>query len=148
MIQEPGDQPTIFLVEEDDDTRPILKHNLKTYGYRVLLALDEEDARDRLSDGVARADLLLVNLVGKTPDEVLQIGRRIREHAKYDGQTPLVVIAEKYGADVEGTDVNVGGNDWITYLEDPGQLKNLIHRLINKPLHLDFSQNNSLSSTR
>lgn len=132
MSREPGHQPTIFLVEEDDDTRPILKHNLKTYGYRVLLALDEEDALERIG-GVSHADLLLVTLIGKTPDEVLQIGRRIREHAKYDGHTPLVVMAEKFGADVEGTDVNVSGNDWVTYLEEPGQLRNLLHRLTSKP---------------
>jgi DNA-binding response OmpR family regulator len=132
MSQQLGGQPTIFLVEEDNDTRPILKQNLKTYGYRVLLALDEEDARERLGEGLARVDLLLVNLVGKTTDEVLQIGRRLREYAKYDGHTPLVVMAEKYGVDVEGTDVNVGGNDWVTYLEEPGQLKNLLHRLTSK----------------
>ncbi len=132
MSREPGDQPTIFLVEEDDDTRPILKHNLKTYGYRVLLALDEEDALERIPV-VRHADLLLVNLIGKTPDEVLQIGRRIREHAKYDGHTPLVVIAEKFGPDVEGTDVNVSGNDWVTYLEYPNQLRNLLDRLTSKP---------------
>jgi len=134
MSQEPGSQPTIFLVEEDNDTRPILKRNLQTYGYRVLLALDEEDALQRVGDGLLQADLLLVNLVGKTTDEVLQIGRRIREHAKHDGQTPLVVMAEKYGVDVEGTDVNVAGNDWITYLEEPGQLRNLLHRLTSKPV--------------
>ncbi|HEX8130656.1 MAG TPA: response regulator [Pyrinomonadaceae bacterium] len=133
MNQEPGSQLTIFLVEEDDDTRPILKRNLQTYGYRVLLALDEEDALERIV-GVRHADLLLLNLVGKTPVEVLQIGRRIREHAKYDGHTPLVVMAEKYGADVEGTDVNMGGNDWVTYLEEPGQLRNLLHRLTSKPV--------------
>ena len=132
MNQEPGNQPTIFLVEEDDDTRPILKRNLKAYGFRVLLALDEEDAMERVGNGVNHADLLLVNLVGRTTDEVLQIGRRIREHAKYNGHTPLVVMAEKFGADVEGTDVNVGGNDWVTYLEVPGQLKNLLHRLTSK----------------
>jgi CheY-like chemotaxis protein len=131
MSQEPGHQPIIFLVEEDDDTRPILKHNLKTYGYRVLLALDEEDALERIG-GVRHADLLLVNLVGRTIDEVLQVGRRIREHAKYDGHTPLVVLAEKFGPDVEGTDVNVGGNDWVTYLEDPYQLRNLLGRLTSK----------------
>lgn len=131
MSREPGHQPIIFLVEEDDDTRPILKHNLKTYGYRVLLALDEEDALERIG-GVGHADLLLVNLVGRTIDEVLQVGRRIREHARYDGHTPLVVMAEKFGPDVEGTDVNVGGNDWVTYLEDPYQLRNLLGRLTSK----------------
>ena len=132
MSQEQGNQTIIFLIEEDDDTRPILKHNLKTYGYRVMLALDEEDALERIV-GISRADLLLLNLVGKTPAEVLVVGRRIREHAKYDGHTPLVVMAEKYGPEVEGTDVNVGGNDWVTYLEDPGQLRNLLRRLTSKP---------------
>ncbi len=98
----------------------------------MLPALDEEDALERIP-GVRHADLLLVNLIGKTPDEVLQIGRRIREHAKYDGHTPLVVIAEKFGPDVEGTDVNVSGNDWVTYLEYPNQLRNLLGRLTSRP---------------
>jgi hypothetical protein len=39
------------------------------------------------------------------------MGRRIREQAKLDGNTPLIVMAEKYGKDL-GTDENVGGNDW------------------------------------
>jgi hypothetical protein len=44
--------------------------------------------------------------------------------------TPLVVMAEKYGKDVEGTNVNVGGNDWIFYLgEHLDQLRNLLRRL-------------------
>ena len=124
------EQPTIFLVEEDDDTRPLMKRNLTHEGFRVLLALDEEDARSRGSDGGIRADLILVNLIGLQPDEALHAGRRIREHARLGGQTPLVIMAEKYGKDLEGTDVNVGGNDWITYLEDGYQLTNLLHRLI------------------
>ncbi|HEX8127845.1 MAG TPA: hypothetical protein VF527_02005 [Pyrinomonadaceae bacterium] len=61
----------------------------------------------------------------------MRVGREIREQAG-DGHTPLVVLAERYGADLEGTDVNVGGNDWITYLEDHEQLKNLLARLTLK----------------
>jgi hypothetical protein len=50
-----------------------------------------------------------------------------------NGHTPLVVIAEKYGPELEVADVNVGGNDWITYLEDHEQLENLLgRRLFNK----------------
>ncbi|HEY0407440.1 MAG TPA: hypothetical protein VGC89_17030 [Pyrinomonadaceae bacterium] len=126
-------QRVIFLVEEDDDTRPLLKENLKSEGYRVLLAVDEEDALERVSGGGLDADLILINLVGKTLEKTLAIGRAIREHAKYDGHTPLVVMAEKYGPDLEGTDVNVSGNDWITYPEDHEQLRNLLARLLNQP---------------
>jgi hypothetical protein len=42
-------------------------------------------------------------------------------------------MAEKYGKDLEGTDVNVSGNDWITYLEDHDQLRNLLSRLLDQP---------------
>ena len=132
MTIEQGKQATIFLVEEDDETRPLLRGNLQSYGYRVIVALDEEDALERVGGGHVQADLVLVNLVGKSPEEVLNIGRRIREHAKYDGHTPLVVMAEKYGEDLEGTDVNVSGNDWITYPEDAEQVRELLARLLSK----------------
>ncbi len=124
---------TILLVEEDDETRRVLRANLQTYGYRVLLALDEEDAFDRVGGGGAEADLVLINLVGEAPEAALAAGRRIRAHAKYDGRMPLVVMAEKYGKELEGTDVNVSGNDWITYPEDHDQLRNLLARLLNQP---------------
>jgi DNA-binding response OmpR family regulator len=122
-------QPTFLLVEEDDETRAVLRRNLQKDGYRLLLAVDEADAFDRLDTGQARPDLILINLVGKMPGEVLHIGQRIRAHGEYDRAPPLVVMAEKYGTDLEGTDVNVGGNDWITYPEDAEQLHRLLARL-------------------
>jgi DNA-binding NtrC family response regulator len=125
-------QRTIFVIEEDDETRPLLKANLRAYGYRVLLALDEEDARERVRGGL-RADLILVNLVGKTAAQAVEAGRAVRAHSRFDGRTPLVVMAEHYGPDLEGTSVNVGGNDWIIYPEDHHQLKNLLARLLDDP---------------
>ena len=69
-------------------------------------------------------------VVSKSAEDTLQMGRRIREQAKFDGNTPLIVMAEQYGKDLEGTDENAGGNDWILYLgEEPEQLQNLLHRL-------------------
>ena len=121
---------TLLLVEEDDDTRPILKRNLERDGYRVLLALDEEDAHERVRGGRVDADLILVNLVGAQPDEALHAGRRIRQDAELD--VPLVIMAEKYGEELEGRDVNAGGNDWITYLEEHEQLRNLLAKLTSK----------------
>jgi DNA-binding response OmpR family regulator len=106
-----------------------LKKNLERDGYRVLLAFDEEDAHERVGGGRLSADLILVNLVGVQPDEALHAGRRIRQDAEL--AVPLVVIAEKYGPDLEGTDVKVNAGDWITYLEDHDQLKNLLARLLD-----------------
>src|SRR2546423_14167656 len=97
------DHATVFLPEEDDETRRPLVRNLRRYGYRVVVAFDEEDALEKVS-GHAPADLVLLNLVGKSTEEALDIGRRIRAHAKYDGPTPLVVMAERDGEDFGGTD--------------------------------------------
>ncbi|HEX8161677.1 MAG TPA: hypothetical protein VF538_07385 [Pyrinomonadaceae bacterium] len=120
---------TIFLIEEDDETRRLLVRNLHDYGYRVVVALDEEDAVGRIDGGVS-ADLILVNLVGKPVEYALSVGRKVREHARYDGHTPLVVMPEVYGKEVEGKNVNVEGNDWIFYFgEETDQLKNLLQRL-------------------
>lgn len=125
-----NEQSTIFLIEEDDETRPLLRQNLKQAGYRVRLALDEEDALDRSRGGYFRADLVLVNLVGKSADEALQAGRRIRANAGLADATPLVIMVEKYGPDLEGRDVNMGGNDWLIYPDDSHQLYRLLGQLI------------------
>ncbi|HEX8500925.1 MAG TPA: response regulator [Pyrinomonadaceae bacterium] len=123
-------QPTIFLLEEDEETRRPLVNNLRSYGYRVIVSVDEEDALERIDGGGVEANLVLVNLVGKTAREVLSLGRRLREHARYDGHTPLVVMPEKYDKELEDKEVNVEGNDWIFYLgEEPDRLKNLLARL-------------------
>lgn len=123
-------EATIFLLVEDDETRQLLKQNLRNGGYRVLLAEDVEDAFERAVAGATRADLILIDLIGKTAEEALKVGRQLREQAKYDGHTPLVVMAEKYGKDIEGTEAKVGSNDWILYLgEEPDQLRNLLRRL-------------------
>jgi DNA-binding response OmpR family regulator len=124
-------RPTIFLIEEDNDARPHLTKNLRSLGYRLLVAADLEDAREWVSaEGYIHADLVLIDLIGKTPEEVVSIGRALRRHARYDGHTPLVVMPESVPEELEGTDTNVSGNDWISYLEDADQLRRLLKRLI------------------
>ena len=128
MNTEQGKQATIFLVENDDETRRPLVSNLRGYGYRVVVAIDEEDAVEMVG-GVA-ADLLLVNIVGKTADEVLKVGRRVRQHCKYNGRTSLVVMPERYAKELEDTEVNVGDGEWVFYLgEEPDRLRDLLARL-------------------
>ena len=39
-------------------------------------------------------------------------------------------MPDKFYKELEGTDVNVSGNDWITYYEDGDQLHRLLERLL------------------
>ena len=127
-------RPIIFLVEEDDDARPSLTANLRKHGYRVLVAADLEDAYEWVSvESPVQTDLVLINLVRRTPEEAVRIGRELREQAKYDGHTPLVVMPEKVPRELEGKDEKVGENDWICYYDDDSnQLQTLLARLLNQ----------------
>ena len=70
--------PTILMIELDDDTRTLLKHNLRSWGYRVIEALQEEDAI-ALARGVRDLpNLILLNQVNLPMGEFSNMGRRIR----------------------------------------------------------------------
>ncbi|HEY9633598.1 MAG TPA: hypothetical protein V6D14_09345 [Coleofasciculaceae cyanobacterium] len=121
--------PTILLVEEDDEVRPLLSQNLRHQGYHVVVALDEADAIERTTGGSFCPDVILLNQVGRSIQEYAVMGQRISKSAGIDGNTPIIVMAEQYGADMEGKDVQVDETEYVTYLEDGQQLINLLHRL-------------------
>jgi DNA-binding response OmpR family regulator len=129
MSKKQDTPPTILLVEQDDETRSLLKYNLRNRGYRAIIALDEEDAIARTRDGHECPDLILLSQYLLPLDEVINMGRRIRQDAGFPSGTPLVVMAERYGADMEGKDVRVSDGEYVTYLEDGEQLMNLLYRI-------------------
>lgn len=129
MNSKQDSSPTILLLEQDDDTRPLLMHNLRCQGYRVLIALDFEDALERMDGKRKRLDLILLNQFRLSIDESINMGRCIRHRAGLSSSTPVIVIAEQYGADMEGKDILVGESEYVTYPEDGQQLINLLHRL-------------------
>jgi CheY-like chemotaxis protein len=120
-------QPTVFLVEEDEDTRILFKKILKNNGYNALLAIDESDALERVGSERDKIDLVLVNLVRKSTEQMLKAGRRIRESGELN--VPLVAIAEKFDDKLQGTNVQVGANEYVTYLENGTELFDLLSRL-------------------
>ena len=123
-------RPTIFLVNDDRDGVRPLTTRLRSLGYRVLVSVHPDDALEWTGSEFIHADLLLLDLVCKTPEEVLRVGRHLRQHAKYDGQTPLVVMADHFGHDLEGTDVEVSPREWVTYVGEADQLPQLLARLM------------------
>lgn len=120
-------EPTIFFIEEDHESRRLFRESFKIGGYKVSLAIDEEDALERVVCNCFKADLVLINLPGRSPEEVLEIGRNICRTGNLN--VPLVVIAGKYDADLEGTNVRHGEKEYIVYLENGEQLDDLLERL-------------------
>jgi DNA-binding response OmpR family regulator len=129
MSEKQNIAPTILVVEPDDDVRPLLRNNLHRQGYRAIMTLDEEDAIARARGDSDRPDLILINQYRQPLDKAIHIGRRIRQDAGLPSDTPIVIMAERYGEDMEGKDVKVGESDYVTYLEDGEQLLNLLQRL-------------------
>ncbi|MBD2468882.1 response regulator [Nostoc sp. FACHB-145] len=120
---------TILLVEPDDTVRPILRDNLRLWGYNVIVTLDAADALQRTKSGGELFDLILLNQFSQSLDQSIDIGRYLRQQAELSRQIPIVVMAERYGVELEGQDIQVGESEYVTYLEDGQQLKNLLHRL-------------------
>jgi DNA-binding response OmpR family regulator len=129
MSEKRNTEPTILVVEPDNDVRPLLRTNLHRQGYRAIMTLDEEDAIARARGDGDRPDLILINQYQLPLDKVIDMGRRIRQDAGLPSITPIVIMVERYGEDMEGKDVKVGESDYVTYLEDGEQLMNLLQRL-------------------
>ena len=126
---EGDDAKTILLIEDDDDTRPFLNQQLRTEGYRVLVAPDDARALKRIGDGLASAALILINQ-GKQPDDCIATGRRVRRQAGLGDDVPVVVLASTHGGDMEGKNVLVGAHVWVSYLVDGRQLPGLLARIL------------------
>lgn len=121
--------PCIFVLEPDDNVRPALKDNLQTWGYRVMFALDEVDAIQRIQGKRERFDLILLNQYGQPVDKLMAIGQQIRQGTELNSRTPIVIVAEQYNAALEGQDIQVGDNEYVSYLEDGQQLKLILQKL-------------------
>ncbi|NEP16004.1 MAG: hypothetical protein F6J97_03765 [Leptolyngbya sp. SIO4C1] len=124
-----GSSQLILLIEMDDETRPLLQYNLRNQGYKVITAINEEGALERVKDGRAYPNLILINQVSLSIEAYLAMGQRIRDQAGLSRQTPIVVVADRYGTDLEGQDIEVRDREFISYPEDAQQLFDLLHRL-------------------
>ena len=121
------DKPIIFLLEEDDQTRSLLNATLRNKGYDIMLSASKDEASFRANDGLSKADLVLVDLVRKTPAETLDFGRKLLETAK--SNAPLIIIAAMYDNELGGTIAQVGDNEYIVYIETGDELFDLISNL-------------------
>jgi DNA-binding response OmpR family regulator len=117
-------KPIIFLLEEDDHTRSMLHAMLRNRGYIVIPSASKDDAILMAEDGLITADVVLVDLMRKTPEETLEFGRMLLKHGKLNAS--LIVLAAMYGDDLEGTISQVGENEYIVHIGTGDELFDLI----------------------
>jgi len=128
MIKEKDNGSFILVVEDVEETRYGIEKLLKTDGYRVELARNEEEGS--LKAKQQPPNLLLLSLALATNERV-QTAKRIREQAGLTESVPVVIFS--VGDIAEGEEVAIGNNIYLTRPDNFNQLRTLIHSLLLKP---------------
>ena len=123
-----GKNHTVLVVEDFEDNRFMMRRLLEMSGYRVLEAINGEEAVDlarRERPGLILMDLSLPLLDG------LAATRRIRQHEDLR-DVPIVAVSAHDTADFHADALAAGCNDYVTKPIDFDQLEALLGRLLPK----------------
>jgi two-component system, cell cycle response regulator DivK len=123
-----GARQTVLVVEDFEDNRFMMRRLLEMSGYRVLEAINGEEAveiAERERPGLILMDLSLPLLDG------LAATRRIRQHEALR-DVPIVAVSAHDTADFHADALAAGCNDYVTKPIDFDQLETLLGRLLPK----------------
>ena len=79
----------------------------------------------------AKIQLILMNQ-RMLSDDALAAGRRIREHVNVPNSAPVIVLPFEFTKEFEGTDKNMGGGDYKSYMTSEKQLEDLLAGLLRR----------------
>jgi two-component system cell cycle response regulator DivK len=123
-----GAPPTVMVVEDFEDNRFMMRRLLEMSGYRVLEAVNGEEAVElayRERPQLILMDLSLPQLDG------LAATRRIRQYPDMR-DVPIVAVSAHDTADFHADALAAGCNDYVTKPIDFDQLEALLSRLLPK----------------
>ena len=128
MSETNGAGVTVLVVEDFEDNRFMMRRLLEMSGYRVVEAVNGQEAVEAARR--ERPDLILMDLSLPKLDG-LAATRRIRQHDGL-GQTPIVAVSAHDTADFHAEALAAGCNEYVTKPIDFDQLVKLLGRLIGK----------------
>jgi CheY-like chemotaxis protein len=129
MDSQNGNAPPVVMVVEDfEDNRFMMRRLLEMSGYRVLEAINGEEAVELAHR--ERPQLILMDLSLPQLDG-LAATRRIRQHAELRN-VPIVAVSAHDTADFHADALAAGCNDYVTKPIDFDQLEALLTRLLPK----------------
>jgi len=120
---------TVLLVEDTEDNRSMMKRLLELSGYRVLEAVNGEEAvalAGQEQPGIILMDLSLPVIDG------LAATRRIRRLTGLTG-VPIIAVSAHDRADFHTEALAAGCDAYITKPIDFTELEDLISQLLSKP---------------
>jgi two-component system, cell cycle response regulator DivK len=121
-----GDRVTVLLVEDTEDNRFMMRRLLEMAGYRVVEAMNGEDAVK-----VAKAEsprVILMDLSLPVIDG-LAATRLIRQLPEF-ASTPIIAVSAHDSSDFQSEAIDAGCNSYITKPIDFNELEELIKQLL------------------
>ncbi len=126
MKKKAADPPTVLLVEDTEDNRFMMRRLLEMSGYRVVEAMNGEEAVK-----LARAEspqLILMDLSLPLIDG-LAATRLIRKVPALEA-TPIIAVSAHDSSDFQAEAVEAGCNSYVTKPIDFTELEQLIAQLL------------------
>jgi CheY-like chemotaxis protein len=121
-------EPVVLVVEDFEDNRFMMRRLLEMSGYRVVEAVNGEQAVETAVG--ERPDLILMDLSLPKLDG-LAATRRIRQH---DGlsKIPIVAVSAHDTTDFHADALAAGCNEYVTKPIDFDQLEALLKKLLDR----------------
>jgi len=125
-MKEKAEPPTVLLVEDTEDNRFMMRRLLEMTGYRVVEAMNGEEAVK-----IAKAEspqLILMDLSLPVIDG-LAATRLIRRLPQFKS-TPIIAVSAHDTSDFQSEAIEAGCNTYVTKPIDFNQLEQLIVQLL------------------
>ena len=126
-MKEMGDAPTVLLVEDTEDNRFMMRRLLEMADYRVIEAMNGEEAVT-----LAKAEspqLILMDLSLPVIDG-LAATRLIRKLPKFKS-IPIIAVSAHDTSDFQAEAIDAGCNSYVTKPIDFNELEELIGQLLD-----------------
>ncbi|HVF57482.1 MAG TPA: response regulator [Pyrinomonadaceae bacterium] len=128
MSENNGAAPTVLVVEDFEDNRFMMRRLLEMSGYRVVEAVNGQQAVETARQ--VHPDIILMDLSLPVLDG-LAATRRIREQDGL-GKVPIVAVSAHDTADFHAEALAAGCNEYVTKPIDFDQLVKLLDKLVTK----------------
>ena len=127
-MKEQAEPQTVLLVEDTEDNRFMMRRLLEMTGYRVVEAMNGEEAVKLAK--TESPNLILMDLSLPVIDG-LAATRLIRKLPEFES-TPIIAVSAHDTDDFQSEAIQAGCNTYVTKPIDFNELEQLIAKLLNK----------------